>query len=65
VVGQWGTVEPAPGGPATCRLRMNVDDLAWPIMVLVAVGAPFTVEAPLELRDRARAAAETLLRGAG
>ena len=63
VVGQWGTVEPAPGEPAKCRLRMTVDDLAWPIMVLVTVDAPFTVEAPPELRDRARAAAETLRRG--
>jgi hypothetical protein len=33
-------------------------------MVLVSVGAPFTVESPPELRDRARAAAEILLRGA-
>jgi predicted DNA-binding transcriptional regulator YafY len=64
VVGQWGTVEAGPGGPATCRLRMTVDDLTWPLMVLVNVDVPFTVEAPPELRDRARTAAETLRRGA-
>ena len=65
VVGQWGTVEELPGEPTASRLRMNVDDLAWPITVLVMVGAPFTVESPPELRDRARAAGETLLRNAG
>jgi predicted DNA-binding transcriptional regulator YafY len=64
-VGQWAAVEPSPDGPATCRLRMNVDDLAWPVMLLVTVGAHFTVESPPELRDRARAAGEILLRGAG
>ena len=62
VVGQWGTVEPV--SAATCRLRMHVDDLSWPVMVLGAVGADFEVESPPELRDRARLAGETLLRGA-
>ncbi|GAA2630379.1 hypothetical protein GCM10010436_41660 [Paractinoplanes durhamensis] len=46
-----------------CRLRMSVDDLAWPVMVLGVMGVPFTVESPPELRDRARAAGEALLRG--
>jgi hypothetical protein len=57
----------APADPAqaqACRLRMNVDDLAWPVMVLGVMGVPFTIESPPELRDRARAAAEALLRGA-
>jgi len=62
-VGQWATVEPVT--PDTCRLRMNVDDLNWPVMILGGLGADFTVESPPELRDRARAAGETLLRGAG
>ncbi|WP_433725627.1 helix-turn-helix transcriptional regulator [Actinoplanes sp. CA-051413] len=61
-VGQWGSVEPE--SAASCRLRMNVDDLGWPVMVLGMLGADFTVESPPELRDQARAAGETLLRGA-
>ena len=47
-----------------CRLRMSVDDLAWPAMVLGTIGVPFTVESPPELRDRIRSIAEALLRGA-
>jgi hypothetical protein len=43
---------------------MNVDDLGWPVMVLGTLGADFEVESPPELRDRARVAGETLLRGA-
>jgi predicted DNA-binding transcriptional regulator YafY len=61
-VGQWATVEPVAAG---CRLRMNVDDLGWPVMVLGALGADFEVESPPELHDRVRVAGETLLRGAG
>ncbi len=60
-VGQWGRVEELDAG--RCRLRMGVDDLGWPVMVLGALGAPFTVESPSELVDRAREAGETLLRG--
>ncbi|MGX6602301.1 helix-turn-helix transcriptional regulator [Micromonosporaceae bacterium Da 78-11] len=60
-VGQWGTVEAV--GATGSRLRMSVDDLSWPIMVLAMLGVPFTVESPAELRDRARAAGETLVRG--
>jgi hypothetical protein len=41
---------------------MNVDDLAWPVMVLGVMGVPFTIESPDELRDRVRSAGETLLR---
>ena len=63
LVGQWGTVEPV--AAASCRLRMSVDDLSWPVMVLGALGADFDVESPPEMRDRIRVAAETLLRGAG
>jgi len=43
---------------------MNVDDLSWPVMILGVMGVPFTIESPPELRDRARTAAEALLRGA-
>ncbi|BCY06035.1 YafY family protein [Actinoplanes sp. L3-i22] len=58
--GHWGQIEVL--GEGHCRLRMNVDDLGWPVMVLGVLGAPFTIEAPPELRERARAAGETLLR---
>ncbi len=61
---------PAPSAAASsatsgeaCRLRMSVDDLAWPVMVLGVMGVPFTIESPDELRDRVRSAGETLLRG--
>jgi predicted DNA-binding transcriptional regulator YafY len=75
VVGHWGTVEPLPpeaqptpeaqpaAGLAVCRLRMNVDDLAWVVMVLGVLGDPFTIESPPELRDRARAIGTALLDG--
>jgi predicted DNA-binding transcriptional regulator YafY len=63
VVGQWATAEPV--SPGRCRMRMNVDDLSWPVMVLGTLGADFTVESPPELRDRIRTAGETLLRGVG
>jgi predicted DNA-binding transcriptional regulator YafY len=60
-VGQWATIESIT--ETTCRLRMNVDDLHWPLWVLGGLGADFTIESPPELRDRARMAAETLIRG--
>jgi len=53
VVGGWGTVEAV--SPGSCRLRMVVDDLSWPMMVLASVGADFEVEAPSELGERVRA----------
>lgn len=62
-VGNWGWVEDLPEGG--CRLRMNVDDLGWPVMVLGVLAAPFTVESPGELRDLARRAGENLVRHAG
>ncbi|MFI1989883.1 helix-turn-helix transcriptional regulator [Actinoplanes sp. NPDC020271] len=60
MVGHWGDCEEVRDG--VCRLRMNVDDLGWPTLVLGVLGAPFTIESPPELRERARAAAENLLR---
>jgi predicted DNA-binding transcriptional regulator YafY len=62
VVGHWGSVEALDDG--RCRLRMSVDDLGWPIMVLGVVGAPFTVESPPSLTERVRATGELLLSGA-
>jgi predicted DNA-binding transcriptional regulator YafY len=62
VVGHWGSVEELDDD--RCRLRMSVDDLGWPIMVLGAVGAPFTVESPPSLTERVRATGELLLSGA-
>jgi predicted DNA-binding transcriptional regulator YafY len=64
--GPAGPASPrTPAGPRqACRLRMSVDDLGWPVMVLGVLGAPFTIESPPELRERVRAAGETLLRGA-
>jgi predicted DNA-binding transcriptional regulator YafY len=61
-VGHWATVEPLAAG--TCRMRMSVDDLSWPVMILGTIGAPFTVESPPELIAAVRRAGEALLRGA-
>ncbi|GAA1603803.1 YafY family protein [Actinoplanes couchii] len=61
-VGNWGAVEATPEG---CRLRMNVDDLGWPVMALGVLDVPFTVESPDELRDRVRHTGESLLRNSG
>src|SRR5690242_4743775 len=58
-VGQWAQVRAV--SATRCRLRMNVDDLSWPVMVLGTLGADFEVESPVELRGRIRAAGETLL----
>ena len=52
VVGGWGTVEPVNAG--SCRLRMSVDALDWPAMVLAAVGADFDVIEPMELHEHVR-----------
>lgn len=48
-VGRWGTVTPDGDG---CLLEMNVDDLAWPVMVLAGSGGDFVVESPPELAER-------------
>jgi predicted DNA-binding transcriptional regulator YafY len=61
VVGRWGTVEPV--DDACCVLRMNVDSLEWPTLVLASVGAPFEVVSPPELNDHLRAVGD-LFRGA-
>ncbi|HEY8472858.1 MAG TPA: YafY family protein [Natronosporangium sp.] len=60
VVGQWGTVEP--DGDGSSVLRMSVDYLEWPALVLGSVGADFQVVQPPELRDHLRAVGELFLR---
>jgi predicted DNA-binding transcriptional regulator YafY len=60
VVAGWGTVESIDGG--SCRLRMSIDDLEWPAMVLAAVGADFTVVEPSDLRDYVRRMGELFAR---
>ncbi|MEV8509358.1 YafY family protein [Actinoplanes sp. NPDC051475] len=61
-VGHWASVEAVTDD--TCRIRMSVDDLGWPVMILGVLDADFTIESPPELHERARQAADTLLRGA-
>jgi predicted DNA-binding transcriptional regulator YafY len=46
--GRWARVEA--DGPGSCVLRMDVDDLAWPAMLLGSLGAEFEVRSPPELR---------------
>jgi predicted DNA-binding transcriptional regulator YafY len=60
VVRRWGQVEAT--GPATSTLRMNVDSLDWPAMVLGALGADFTVRAPDELAAYLRRMGERFTR---
>ena len=61
-VGRWGAVVPQGDG---CRLEMNVDSLAWPVMVLAAVGADFTVESPPQLVEQVAEVGERFSRIAG
>jgi predicted DNA-binding transcriptional regulator YafY len=63
VTGHWATVQEVTAD--SCRLRMNVDDLTWPVMILGVVGAHFTIESPDELHDKVRTAGEVLLRSGG
>lgn len=52
IVERWGTVEPL--DDERCTLRMSVDDLSWPALVLGAAGADFTVVNPPELHEHLR-----------
>ena len=54
-VGRWGEVEEL--GPDRARLRMDVDDLSWPLLVLAGLGAEFEIEGPPELVERTAAVA--------
>jgi predicted DNA-binding transcriptional regulator YafY len=62
-VGRWGTAEAAPDG--RCLLRMQVDSLDWPAMVLGGIGADFEVVTPPELLDLVGRWARTFERAAG
>lgn len=48
-LGRWAIVEDVDA--FSCRLRMTVDSLDWPVFALGAAGADFTVESPPELAD--------------
>jgi predicted DNA-binding transcriptional regulator YafY len=63
MVQRWGTAEDA--GDGRCRLRMRVDSLDWPAMLLGAVGADFEVVSPPELLDHVRGWARTFDRATG
>ena len=49
-VGRWGAVEEVDAG--SCRMTMEVDDVAWPMVVLAGLDADFVVEGPADLRER-------------
>ena len=61
-VGRWGTVEEI--AEHECRLRMQVDDLAWPMFVLAGLGAEFEIEGPPELAERTAAVGAAFTRAA-
>ncbi len=61
-VGGWGTVEELDG--EQCRLRMEVDDLAWPMLTLAGLGAGFEIEGPPELVERTAAVGVLFTRAA-
>ncbi len=60
--GDWAQVEPL--DDASCRLRMAVDALDWPVMILAALDAEVVVHDPPELRARLAGAAARLARAA-
>jgi predicted DNA-binding transcriptional regulator YafY len=49
-LGGWAQVESLDDG--SCRMRMAVDALDWPVMILAALDADVVVHTPTELRDR-------------
>jgi predicted DNA-binding transcriptional regulator YafY len=61
MIGHYGTVEEIT--ESSCRMRMNTDDLGWPVMVVGVLHVEFTIESPDELRARVHATGEMLLRG--
>lgn len=60
-VGRWGTATQTEGGTL---LEMNVEDLAWPMMMLADIEADFTVLGPPELADRVAESARRFARSA-
>ena len=61
-VRHWGQVEEL--DPDTCRLTMQVDDLAWPMLVLAGLMVPFDIEGPAELVERTAAVGAQFTRAA-
>ena len=59
-VGRWGTVDEV--DEERCRLRMTVDSLDWPAMVLGGPGADFTVITPDDLAAHLARIAEVFAR---
>ena len=59
-VAHWAQLEPI--SPTECRLTMTTDDLNWPVWLLGAMAADFTIESPEALRTKIKATAEVLLR---
>jgi predicted DNA-binding transcriptional regulator YafY len=51
-VGRWATIEEV--DERSCLLRLQADDLDWPVFALGGVGAEFEVRSPPELVDRIR-----------
>jgi predicted DNA-binding transcriptional regulator YafY len=52
VTGQWATLEAI--DDQRCRIRMSVDSLDWPMLVLGAAGADFEILHPPELKAHLR-----------
>jgi predicted DNA-binding transcriptional regulator YafY len=63
LVGRWASVEPVDDG--TCRLRMDVDTLDWPVLLLGSLEVDFEVVAPPELAVRLRSVAQRFARSVG
>jgi predicted DNA-binding transcriptional regulator YafY len=63
LVGRWASVAPADGG--CCLVRMDVDTLDWPVLLLGSLDADFEVLAPPELVTRLRVVADRFARCAG
>ncbi|HET6694578.1 MAG TPA: WYL domain-containing protein, partial [Pedococcus sp.] len=63
VAGRWAEVTPL--DEASCRMRMDVDTLDWPVLLLGSVEADFEVVAPPELAERLRRVGERFTRSAG
>jgi predicted DNA-binding transcriptional regulator YafY len=63
VAGRWAEVTPV--DEASCRMRMDVDTLDWPVLLLGSVEADFEVVAPPELAERLRRVGERFTRSAG
>ncbi|MFB9311666.1 helix-turn-helix transcriptional regulator [Nocardioides plantarum] len=62
-VGRWGEVTQT--GDDACVLAMKVDSLAWPVMVLAQVGAPFEIDSPDDLRAEVARVASVMAASAG